>query len=120
MDFACPIGTEIYSTGDGVVERANSDASGYGNHVRINHGYGYLTLYGHMSKINVRQGQRVKRGEIIGLVGSTGKSTGPHLHYEVHKDGEVLNPVNFYYSDLTSENYARMIELSNKENQAFD
>ncbi len=120
MDFACPIGTEIYSTGDGVVERADSDASGYGNHVRINHGYGYLTLYGHMSKINVRQGQRVKRGEIIGLVGSTGKSTGPHLHYEVHKDGEVLNPVNFYYSDLTSENYARMIELSNKENQAFD
>jgi hypothetical protein len=120
MDFAAPVGTEIYSTGDGIVSRADADASGYGNHVRISHGYGYMTLYGHMSKINVRPGQRVKRGDVIGFVGNTGKSVGPHLHYEVHKNNEPINPVNFYYSDLTPEDYARMIELSGAENQAFD
>jgi murein DD-endopeptidase MepM/ murein hydrolase activator NlpD len=120
MDFASPIGTEIYATGDGTVVRADADASGYGNHVRINHGYGYLTLYGHMSKINVRPGQRVHRGDVIGFVGNTGKSVGPHLHYEVHKNGQPINPVNFYYSDLTAEDYSRMIELSGTENQAFD
>ncbi len=120
MDFASPVGTEIYATGDGVVVRADADASGYGNHVRINHGYGYLTLYGHMSKINVRPGQRVHRGDIIGFVGNTGKSVGPHLHYEVHKNGQPINPVNFYYNDLTAEDYSRMIEISGAENQAFD
>jgi murein DD-endopeptidase MepM/ murein hydrolase activator NlpD len=120
MDFAASVGTEIYATGDGVVVRADADASGYGNHVRINHGYGYLTLYGHMSKISVRPGQKVKRGDVIGLVGNTGKSVGPHLHYEVHKNNEAINPVNFYYNDLTPEEYARMIELSGTENQAFD
>jgi murein DD-endopeptidase MepM/ murein hydrolase activator NlpD len=120
MDFASPIGTEIYATGDGTVLRADADASGYGNHVRINHGFGYLTLYGHMSKINVRPGQRVHRGDVIGFVGNTGKSVGPHLHYEVHKNGQPINPVNFYYSDLSAEDYSRMIELSGTENQAFD
>jgi murein DD-endopeptidase MepM/ murein hydrolase activator NlpD len=120
MDFAASVGTEIYATGDGIVVRADADASGYGNHVRINHGYGYLTLYGHMSKISVRPGQKVKRGDVIGLVGNTGKSVGPHLHYEVHKNNEAINPVNFYYNDLTPEEYARMIELSGTENQAFD
>ena len=120
MDFAASVGTEIYATGDGVVLRADADASGYGNHVRINHGYGYMTLYGHMSKINVRPGQRVKRGDVIGYVGNTGKSVGPHLHYEVHKNGQTLNPVNFYYNDLSPEDYARMIEMSATENQAFD
>jgi len=120
MDFAATVGTEIYATGDGIVVRADADASGYGNHVRINHGYGYLTLYGHMSKISVRTGQRVKRGDVIGLVGNTGKSVGPHLHYEVHKNNEAINPVNFYYNDLSPEEYARMIELSGTENQAFD
>ena len=120
MDFASPVGTEIYATGDGVVVRADADASGYGNHVRINHGYGYLTLYGHMSKINVRPGQKVHRGDVIGFVGNTGKSVGPHLHYEVHKNGQPINPVNFYYSDLSAEDYSRMIELSGTENQAFD
>jgi len=120
MDFAATVGTEIYATGDGIVVRADADASGYGNHVRINHGYGYLTLYGHMSKISVRPGQRVKRGDVIGLVGNTGKSVGPHLHYEVHKNNEAINPVNFYYNDLSPEEYARMIELSGTENQAFD
>ena len=120
MDFAAAVGTEIYATGDGVIMRADADASGYGNHVRINHGYGYMTLYGHMSKIMVRQGQRVKRGDVIGLVGNTGKSVGPHLHYEVHKNGEAINPVNFYYNDLSPEDYARMIEMSGTENQSFD
>jgi murein DD-endopeptidase MepM/ murein hydrolase activator NlpD len=120
MDFAATVGTEIYATGDGIVVRADADASGYGNHVRINHGYGYLTLYGHMSKISVRPGQRVKRGDVIGLVGNTGKSVGPHLHYEVQKNNEAINPVNFYYNDLSPEEYARMIELSGTENQAFD
>jgi murein DD-endopeptidase MepM/ murein hydrolase activator NlpD len=120
MDFAAAIGTEIYATGDGVVERADSDASGYGNHVRINHGYGYLTLYGHMSKLNVRPGQKIKRGEVIGYVGNTGKSSGPHLHYEVHKDGERIDPVNFFYNDLNPEDYARMLEMSGTENQSFD
>jgi hypothetical protein len=120
MDFASPVGTEIYATGDGVIARADADASGYGNHVRINHGYGYMTLYGHMSKINVRPGQKVKRGDVIGFVGNTGKSVGPHLHYEVHKNGEPINPVNFYYSDLSAEEYSKMIELSGTENQAFD
>jgi len=120
MDFAAAVGTEIYATVDGVIMRADADASGYGNHVRINHGYGYMTLYGHMSKIMVRPGQRVKRGDVIGLVGNTGKSVGPHLHYEVHKNGEAINPVNFYYNDLSPEDYARMIEMSGTENQSFD
>ncbi|MFN5369870.1 MAG: M23 family metallopeptidase [Bacteroidia bacterium] len=120
MDFAAAVGTEIYATGDGTIMRADADASGYGNHVRINHGYGYMTLYGHMSKIMVRPGQRVKRGDVIGLVGNTGKSVGPHLHYEVHKNGEAINPVNFYYNDLSPEDYARMIEMSGTENQSFD
>lgn len=120
MDFAAAVGTEIYATGDGVIMRADADASGYGNHVRINHGYGYMTLYGHMSKIMVRPGQRVKRGDVIGLVGNTGKSVGPHLHYEVHKNGEAINPVNYYYNDLSPEDYARMIEMSGTENQSFD
>ena len=120
MDFAAAVGTEIYATGDGVIMRADADASGYGNHVRINHGYGYMTLYGHMSKIMVRPGQRVKRGDVIGLVVNTGKSVGPHLHYEVHKNGEAINPVNYYYNDLSPEDYARMIEMSGTENQSFD
>ncbi|MEZ5173010.1 MAG: M23 family metallopeptidase [Bacteroidia bacterium] len=102
-----------------MVVRADADASGYGNHVRIQHGYGYLTLYGHMSRIKVRKGQKVKRGDVIGYVGNTGKSVGPHLHYEVHKNDKPVNPVNFYYSDLTPDDYARMIELSSTENQAF-
>jgi murein DD-endopeptidase MepM/ murein hydrolase activator NlpD len=120
MDFAASTGTPIFATGDGVVARADYDDGGYGNHVRINHGYGYLTLYGHMSKIKAKVGQKVKRGDIIGFVGSTGKSVGPHLHYEVHKNNEPINPVNFYYNDLTPAEYAKMIELNNSQNQAFD
>ena len=120
MDFAASTGTPIFATGDGIVVKADYDNGGYGNHVRITHGYGYLTLYGHMSKIKAKAGLKVKRGDIIGYVGSTGKSVGPHLHYEVHKNNEAINPVNFYYNDLTPAEYAKMIELNNSQNQAFD
>lgn len=120
MDFTAPRGTPIYATGNGVVERADDSAEGYGNHVRIDHGYGYLTLYAHMSKMLVRPGQRVKRGDIIGLVGNTGKSVGPHCHYEVRKHGEPLNPVNFYFNDLTPEQYEEMVRLANAANQSLD
>lgn len=120
MDFSAPTGTPIYATGNGTILRADNDASGYGLHVRINHGYGYLTLYGHMSKIAVRPGQKVKRGDLIGYVGNTGKSVGPHLHYEVHKNNVPINPVNFYFNDLSPEEYERMIYMANQENQALD
>ncbi|HOD11091.1 MAG TPA: peptidoglycan DD-metalloendopeptidase family protein, partial [Flavobacterium sp.] len=94
MDFTSPTGTPIFATGDGVVRRADNTASGYGNHIVIQHGYGYETLYGHLSKYKCKAGQRVKRGDIIGYVGSTGRSEAPHLHYEVHKDGKPVNPIN--------------------------
>lgn len=120
MDFACPEGTPIYSTGDGIVERADNTAQGYGNHVVINHGYGYQTLYGHMSKIAATPGQKIRRGQIIGYVGSTGLSTAPHVHYEVIKNGEKVNPINFYYNDLSPEEYKILVELSAKTSQSFD
>lgn len=120
MDFTAPTGTPIYSTGDGRVVRADNSATGYGNHVRIEHGYGYLTLYAHMSKMNVKVGDKVKRGDIIGYVGNTGKSMGPHLHYEVRKNNNPINPVNFYFNDLTPEEYERMIKLSSTTNQSLD
>jgi murein DD-endopeptidase MepM/ murein hydrolase activator NlpD len=120
MDFASPEGTEIYATGDGVVLRADNMAQGYGNHVVLDHGYGYETLYGHMSKLAVRAGQQVKRGQLIGYVGSTGLSTAPHVHYEVHKNGQVVNPINFYYNDLTPEQYQKLIEISSQSSQSFD
>lgn len=120
IDFSANVGTEIYATGDGVVERADDLAQGYGNHVVINHGYGYETLYGHMSKIIARVGQRVKRGDIIGLVGSTGMSTAPHLHYEVIKNQNKINPINFFFNDLSADEYAQILDLSSKSNQSFD
>jgi hypothetical protein len=120
MDFSAPTGTPIYATGDGVVMRADRRSRGFGNHVRIDHGYGYLTLYAHMSKIMVRPGQKVKRGDVIGLVGNTGKSRGPHCHYEVHLNGGPVNPVNYYFNDLSAEEYDRMIELSSASNQSLD
>lgn len=120
MDFAAPQGTEIHATGDGIIERADDMAQGYGNHVVINHGYGYTTLYGHMVRFVVRVGQQVKRGQLIGYVGSTGLSTAPHVHYEVHKNGEKVNPINFYYNDLTPEQYQKLIELSAQSSQSFD
>ncbi|UPT65183.1 MAG: M23 family metallopeptidase [Sphingobacteriales bacterium JAD_PAG50586_3] len=120
MDFAAPIGTEVYATGDGVVQRADAQASGYGNHIRVDHGYGYMTLYGHLSRTKVRPGQKVKRGEVIGYVGNTGKSTGPHLHYEVMKNGEHQNPINYYFNDLTPDEYEAMLKISANSNQSFD
>ncbi|MCE9540260.1 MAG: M23 family metallopeptidase [Bacteroidetes bacterium] len=120
MDFAAAQGTEIYSTGDGTIERADALAQGYGNHIVIDHGYGYKTLYGHMSKMAVRVGQVVKRGQLIGYVGSTGLSTAPHVHYEVIKAGEKMNPINYYYNDLTPEQYQKLIELSSQSSQSFD
>jgi len=120
MDFASPEGTEIYATGDGVVTRADNMAQGYGNHVVLDHGYGYETLYGHMSKLGVHVGQQVKRGQLIGYVGSTGLSTAPHVHYKVHKNGSTVNPINFYYNDLTPEQYQKLIEISSQSSQSFD
>ena len=120
MDFSAKIGTEIYATGDGVVSKVKRSKRGYGNYVKINHGYGYETLYAHMSKYIVKKGQKVKRGEVIGYVGNTGISTAPHLHYEVRKDNKKINPVNFYYNDLTPEEYEKMLELSSQYNQSFD
>lgn len=120
MDFSAEKGTEIYATGDGVVVAAIKDRRGYGNHIVIDHGYGYQTLYGHMQKFNIRQGQHVKRGEVIGYVGNTGTSSGPHLHYEVIRNGEKINPVNFYFNDLSPQEYDEMIEISSQSNQSFD
>lgn len=120
MDFTAPRGTPIYATGKGKVIQADSRASGYGKHVRIDHGYGYVTLYAHMSKLGVKKGQKVNRGDIIGYVGNTGLSAGPHCHYEVRKNGEPVNPVNFYFNDLTAEEYDKMLELSNTPLQSLD
>jgi len=112
LDFTAPQGTPIYATGNGVVKTAGFSDGGYGNHVVINHGYGYQTLYGHMVKIKARQGQKVKRGEVIGWVGSTGKSTGPHCHYEVIINGNEVNPVYFFYNDLNAEQYDILLKLA--------
>ncbi|MDF1672233.1 MAG: M23 family metallopeptidase [Vicingaceae bacterium] len=120
MDFTAPRGTPIYATGDGKVIQADAANRGYGNHVRIKHGYGYITLYAHMSKFNCKVGQKVKRGDVIGYVGNTGKSVGPHCHYEVRKNGNPINPVNFYFNDLTPEQYAKMLELANDPTQSLD
>jgi murein DD-endopeptidase MepM/ murein hydrolase activator NlpD len=120
MDFSAKIGTPIYATGDGKVSKVRRSRRGYGNYVIINHGYGYKTLYAHMSKYIVKRGQKVKRGDIIGYVGNTGMSMAPHLHYEVHKDGRKINPVNFYYNDLTPQQYEKMLEISSQNNQSFD
>ncbi len=120
MDFSAEQGTPIYATGDGVIEVADNLAQGYGNHVVINHGFGYQTLYGHMSKIACIVGKKVTRGQLIGYVGSTGLSTAPHVHYEVIKNGEKTNPINYYYNDLSPQQYQQMVELSKKSTQSFD
>lgn len=120
MDFTSPTGTPIYATGDGIVLKADNSLSGYGNHIEINHGYGYVTLYAHLSKYNCRKGQKVKRGDIIGYVGSTGRSEAPHLHYEVIKNGEKINPINFYYGSISAEEYVAISQLATQENQSLD
>ena len=120
MDFTAPTGTPIYATGDGIVKRADNRASGFGKHIRIDHGFGYVSLYAHMSKYKVKRGQKVKRGEIIGYVGNTGRSAGPHLHYEIFKDGKKINPLNFYYGNLSAEEFDILLNLANQENQSLD
>ncbi len=120
MDFTAPRGTPIYATGDGIVTRADNKSTGYGNHIRIDHGYGYMSLYAHLYRYNVRANQKVKRGDLIGYVGSTGRSEAPHLHYEVFKDKERINPINFYYGNLTAEEYARLLQKASLENQSLD
>jgi murein DD-endopeptidase MepM/ murein hydrolase activator NlpD len=112
MDFTASVGTEIYVTGDGVVTDVGY-SGGFGNRVTVDHGFGYKTIYAHMSKFSTKVGDVVKRGQVIGLVGNTGDSTGPHLHYEVHKNGQTVNPVNYYYDDLSPEEFALIVDLAN-------
>ncbi len=120
MDFTAPTGTEIYVTGDGVVELVDNSLRGYGKRIVVNHGFGYKTLYAHLNGFNVRKGQKVKRGEVIGFVGSSGTSTAPHLHYEVFKNNNKVNPVHYYFNDLTAEEFDKMIFISSNSGQSFD
>ena len=121
IDFTAATGTPIYATGDGkVLAKRKRGGSGYGKYVVIDHGYGYESLYAHMSSVSVRPGQTVKRGEIIGKVGNTGLSTAPHLHYEVHRNGKKINPINFFFNDLSPEEYEEIIQMADRENQSFD
>jgi murein DD-endopeptidase MepM/ murein hydrolase activator NlpD len=120
IDFTAPIGTEIYATGNGVVAKTEYNGRGYGNNVVINHGFGYSTLYGHMSRFNVRPGQRVNRGDVIGYVGNTGSSTGPHVHYEVLKGSSKIDPINFFFNDLSPDEYEMVREKASQQNQSFD
>ncbi|MGB5463300.1 MAG: M23 family metallopeptidase [Aureibaculum sp.] len=120
MDFTAPTGTPIYATGNGRILRADNTASGFGEHIEIDHGYGYKTIYAHLSKYNVKRGQQVNRGDLIGFVGNTGRSVGPHLHYEVHKNDRPINPINFYYGNLTPEEFKEMLKIASQEGQSFD
>ena len=120
MDFSARKGTPIYATGNGVVKRADNRSSGYGKHIRIDHSFGYISLYAHLSKYNVKRGQRVKRGDIIGYVGNTGRSVGPHLHYEIFKDKKKINPLNFYYGNLSQKEFDALLTQSRLENQSMD
>ncbi|MFL9482236.1 M23 family metallopeptidase [Chitinophagaceae bacterium LWZ2-11] len=120
LDFAAPSGTPIYATAEGTVVDAGFNTGGYGNRVVINHGYGYETLYGHMLRVSTSVGKHVKRGEVIGYVGSTGKSTGPHCHYEVHKNGVPVDPIYYFYNDLTPAQFDRILKLAAAGNQSFD
>jgi murein DD-endopeptidase MepM/ murein hydrolase activator NlpD len=121
MDFTAPTGTEVYATADGTVSFVERSRRGFGNSLIIDHGYGYKTLYAHLHDFNnIWKGKKVKRGDVIAFVGNTGLSTAPHLHYEVHLNGKKINPVNYYFEDLTAEEYDRMIELSMRAGQSFD
>lgn len=120
LDFTAPQGTPIYATGNGIVAEVNFSATGYGNFVRIQHGYNFETLYGHMIKTNVHAGQVVKRGQTIGWVGSTGKSTGPHCHYEVIRNNDKIDPIHFFYNDIKPEEYEQMVRIASAGNQSMD
>jgi murein DD-endopeptidase MepM/ murein hydrolase activator NlpD len=119
IDFAAPIGTPIYATADGVIEEVSVKFSGYGKMIVIDHGFGYQSRYAHMHEFAVRQGQKVKRGDLIGYVGNTGLSTAPHLHYEVLLNGVLINPVHYFYNDLSAAEYEKVIELASIENQSL-
>ena len=120
MDFTAPRNTPIYAASDGKVIRADSRSSGFGKHIRIDHGFGYVTLYAHLDKYNVRRSQKVKKGDIIGYVGNTGRSQAPHLHYEVRKDKRRVNPINFYYGNLTPDEFDELLKIASQENQSLD
>ena len=120
MDFSAVKGTPVYASGDGKVKRADNRSAGYGKHIRIDHGFGYVSLYAHLNDYNVRRGQNVKRGELIGYVGNTGRSVAPHLHYEILKDGRKINPINFYYGNLSPEEYSALVIQATQQNQALD
>ncbi len=119
IDFTAPQGTPIYATGNGTISTAEN-GNGYGNHVIINHGFGYSSLYAHMRRMKVRPGQSVKRGELIGYVGSTGTSTAPHVHYEIIKNDNKINPINYFFNDLTEEEYQAIRDIASREGQSFD
>ena len=119
LDYSAPRGTPIYATGDGKVVTVRTNFGGYGKEVEIDHGYGFVTKYAHMESFNVKQGQKVKRGECIGYVGNTGRSTAPHLHYEIIKDGQKINPVHYFYKDINDEEFEKLLELASKENQSL-
>ena len=120
MDFSAVKGTPVYASGDGKVKRADNRSAGYGKHIRIDHGFGYVSLYAHLNDYNVRRGQNVKRGELIGYVGNTGRSVAPHLHYEILKDGKKINPINFYYGNLSPEEYNALVIQATQQNEALD
>ena len=120
LDFAAPQGTPIYATANGRIKVAGRSSGGYGNHVVIDHGYGYETLYGHMVRVKARVGQQVTRGEVIGYVGTTGKSTGPHCHYEIRKNGNKIDPIYFFYNDLSPQQFDELLKRAQASNQSFD
>lgn len=120
LDFTADEGTNVYATGNGVVLAIEEKMWGYGNSIVIDHGYGYISRYAHLSAFKVKVGDKIQRGQIIGLVGSTGKSTAPHLHYEIEKNGKKIDPIHFFHSDITAEEYERMLEMANNANQSFD
>jgi len=120
MDFTANIGTNVYATGDGVVKDVQSIGGGYGKWILIEHGFGYQTLYGHLNGFNVKIGDKVKRGSVIGFVGNSGTSTGPHVHYEVHRNGEPVNPQYYYFKDLNAQEYEKMVKISSTIGQTFD
>lgn len=120
LDFIAPLGRPIFATGQGTVIFSGYDGSGYGLHVIIDHGFGFKTLYGHMSRTLVKVGQKVQRGEKIGLIGCTGKCVGPHLHYEVHRNGQPVNPIHYFYGDLSPEDYEKLVNSVETGGQALD
>lgn len=120
MDFVAPPGANIYATGDGVVTSVRTSLTGHGKHVVVDHGYGYETLYAHMSAFNVKVGDKVTRGQVVGFVGSTGTSTAPHLHYEVHKEGRTVNPKNYFFKELTPQQYEELVAISSNVKRSFD